>query len=149
MGGRGVRARIVFSEIMRSRERVGFVAWRVFFPEHVGVSAADVRTESRTLFSNLTLGLAGYMDEEEDPGEGLIFRDDFAIFDEAQHLGRVASRHIGLNVSSGQIRFNLQRLWNPRTEKGLLSTLRKGRGAAGGRCDRRSRQVVWRCGNRL
>jgi ATP-dependent DNA helicase DinG len=51
---------------------------------------------------------------------------DFVIFDEAQHLDRVTSRHIGLSVSSGQMRFNLQRLWNPRTEKGILSFLRKG-----------------------
>jgi ATP-dependent DNA helicase DinG len=29
-------------------------------------------------------------------------------------------------VSSGQVRYNLNRLWNPRTEKGLLATLRKG-----------------------
>lgn len=27
-------------------------------------------------------------------------------------------------MSSGQVRYALQRLWNPRTEKGLLSTLR-------------------------
>ena len=38
----------------------------------------------------------------------------------------VASRHIGLSVSSGQMRYALNRLWNPRTEKGLLATLRKG-----------------------
>ena len=38
----------------------------------------------------------------------------------------VASRHIGLSVSSGQMRYALQRLWNPRTEKGLLATLRQG-----------------------
>ncbi len=38
----------------------------------------------------------------------------------------VASRHIGLSVSSGQVRYALNRLWNPRTEKGLLATLRKG-----------------------
>jgi ATP-dependent DNA helicase DinG len=38
----------------------------------------------------------------------------------------VASRHIGLSVSSGQVRYSLNRLWNPRTEKGLLATLRKG-----------------------
>ena len=38
----------------------------------------------------------------------------------------VASKHIGLSVSSGQLRYALQRLWNPRTEKGLLATLRQG-----------------------
>jgi ATP-dependent DNA helicase DinG len=39
----------------------------------------------------------------------------------------VASRHIGLSVSSGQVRYSLNRLWNPRTEKGLLATLRQGK----------------------
>src|SRR5262249_19630871 len=38
----------------------------------------------------------------------------------------VASKHIGLSVSNGQLRYSLQRLWNPRTEKGLLATLRQG-----------------------
>src|SRR5437868_2283657 len=38
----------------------------------------------------------------------------------------VASKHIGVSVSSGQLRFALNRLWNPRTEKGLLAMLRKG-----------------------
>ena len=89
--------------------------------------SADVLVLNHALFfSNLCLGLAESMDETEGPGEGLMFNNDFAIFDEAQHLARVASRHIGINVSSGQIRFNLQRLWNPRTEKGILSALRKG-----------------------
>jgi ATP-dependent DNA helicase DinG len=31
-----------------------------------------------------------------------------------------------LSVSSGQVHYALNRLWNPRTEKGLLATLRKG-----------------------
>src|ERR1019366_3541505 len=38
----------------------------------------------------------------------------------------VASRHIGLSVSSGQVGYALNRLWNPRTEKSLLATLRQG-----------------------
>ena len=89
--------------------------------------SADVLVLNHALFfSNLCLGLGGHMDEDEDTGDGLFFKNDFAILDEAQHLDRVASRHIGLNVSSGQMRFNLQRLWNPRTEKGLLSLLRRG-----------------------
>tara|TARA_B100000614_G_scaffold261240_1_gene290241 strand:- start:515 stop:2620 length:2106 start_codon:yes stop_codon:yes gene_type:complete len=88
---------------------------------------ADVLVLNHSLFfSNLCLELADFNEDDEDPGEGLLFKNDFVILDEAQHLSRVASRHIGLNVSSGQIRFNLQRLWNPRTEKGILSSLRKG-----------------------
>src|SRR5207247_5232545 len=44
-------------------------------------------------------------------------------------MEQVASKHIGLSVSSGQVRYTLHRLWNPRTQKGLLATLRLGRAA--------------------
>src|SRR5579864_7612895 len=55
-----------------------------------------------------------------------LVKNDFVIFDEAHTVEHVASRHIGLSVSSGQVRYALNRLWNPRTEKGLLATLCKG-----------------------
>ena len=88
---------------------------------------ADVLVVNHSLFF-ASLGVLEDADDDEDEGssEGLLFKNDFVVFDEAQHLERVASRHIGVSVSSGQMRFNLQRLWNPRTEKGLLSALRKG-----------------------
>jgi ATP-dependent DNA helicase DinG len=57
---------------------------------------------------------------------GILFKNDFVIFDEAHLMENVASRHIGLSVSSGQVRYSLNRLWNPRTEKGLLATLHVG-----------------------
>lgn len=85
------------------------------------VLAADVLVLNHTLFFLLLGGL------EEAPGEGVLFKNDFVIFDEAHTMERVASRHIGLSVSSAQIRYNLQRLWNERTRKGLLATLRRGR----------------------
>src|SRR6185503_6064399 len=56
----------------------------------------------------------------------ILFRNDFVVFDEAHTIEHVASKHIGLSISSGQVRYALNRLWNPRTEKGLLATLRKG-----------------------
>ena len=68
--------------------------------------------------------LLGGVDEEMEGG--ILFKNDFVIFDEAHQMESVASRHIGLSVSSGQVRYALHRLWNPRTEKGLLATLRKG-----------------------
>jgi ATP-dependent DNA helicase DinG len=68
--------------------------------------------------------LLGGVDEEQ--AGGILFKNDFLIFDEAHTVENVASRHIGLSVSSGQFRFALNRLWNPRTEKGLLATLRQG-----------------------
>ena len=85
------------------------------------IMSADVLVLNHTLFF-MHLGGA---DEEEVKG-GVLFKNDFVIFDEAHTLENVASKHIGLSVSSGQIRYALQRLWNPRTEKGLLVSLRQG-----------------------
>jgi ATP-dependent DNA helicase DinG len=84
------------------------------------ILSADVLVLNHTLFFTLLGGL------EEDPEGGILFRNDFVIFDEAHTMESVASRHIGLSVSNAQMRYTLQRLWNPRTEKGLLATLRKG-----------------------
>jgi ATP-dependent DNA helicase DinG len=86
------------------------------------ILSSDVVVLNHTLFFTLLGGL-----EEENEG-GILFRNDFVIFDEAHQMERVASKHIGLSVSSGQVHFALHRLWNPRTEKGLLATLRKGAG---------------------
>ncbi len=82
--------------------------------------SADVLVLNHTLFFTLLGGL------EEAAKGGILFKNDFVIFDEAHQMEHVASKHIGLSVSSGQMRYSLQRLWNPRTEKGLLATLRKG-----------------------
>lgn len=84
------------------------------------ILSADVLVLNHTLFFTLLGGV-----DEESEG-GVLFKNDFVIFDEAHTMERVASRHIGLSVSSGQLRYALHRLWNPRTEKGLLATLRKG-----------------------
>jgi ATP-dependent DNA helicase DinG len=75
---------------------------------------------NHTLFFTLLGGL-----EEEVEG-GILFRNDFVIFDEAHQMEQVASKHIGASVSRYQVHYALQRLWNPRTEKGLLATLRQG-----------------------
>ena len=82
--------------------------------------SSDVLVVNHTLFFTLL----GGVDEEMEGG--ILFKNDFVIFDEAHQMEPVASRHIGLSVSSGQVRYALNRLWNPRTEKGLLATLRKG-----------------------
>ena len=87
------------------------------------ILSADVLVLNHTLFFTL-LGTL----EEEVKG-GILFRDDFVIFDEAHTMEAVASKHIGLSVSSGQVRYNLQRLWNPRNDKGLLATVRQGKTA--------------------
>ena len=84
------------------------------------ILSADVLVLNHTLFFTLLGAL-----EEEAEG-GILFRNDFIVFDEAHLMEHVASKHIGLSVSSGQMRYAVQRLWNPRTEKGLLATLRSG-----------------------
>lgn len=84
------------------------------------ILSSDVLVLNHTLFFTLL----GGVDEEQEGG--ILFKNDFVIFDEAHTMEHVASRHIGLSVSSGQVRYALNRLWNPRTEKGLLATLRKG-----------------------
>jgi ATP-dependent DNA helicase DinG len=85
------------------------------------ILSSDVLVLNHTLFFTLLGGV-----EEEQEG-GILFKNDFVIFDEAHTMEHVASRHIGLSVSSGQMRWALNRLWNPKTEKGLLATLRQGK----------------------
>lgn len=84
------------------------------------ILSSDVLVLNHTLFFTLLGGL----DEEQDGG--ILFKNDFVIFDEAHQMESVASKHIGLSVSKGQMFYALNRLWNPRTEKGLLATLRQG-----------------------
>lgn len=85
------------------------------------ILSADVLVLNHTLFFTLLGGI------EEDNQNGILFKNDFLIFDEAHQMESVASKHIGLSLSSGQLRYSLQRLYNPRTQKGLLTTLRKGK----------------------
>jgi ATP-dependent DNA helicase DinG len=85
------------------------------------ILSADVVILNHTLFFTLLGGV------DEELAGGILFKNDFVIFDEAHTMESVASRHIGLSVSSGQVRYSLNRLWNPRTEKGLLATLRQGK----------------------
>lgn len=84
------------------------------------ILSADVLVLNHTLFFTLLPGV------DEDQEGGVLFKNDFVIFDEAHTVESVASKHIGVSVSSGQLRYALSRLWNPKTEKGLLATLRKG-----------------------
>ena len=79
--------------------------------------SSDVLVLNHTLFFTL-LGVA-----EEEVADGILFKNDFVIFDEAHTMENVASKHIGLSVSNGQLRYALHRLWNPATKKGLFATL--------------------------
>ena len=85
------------------------------------ILAADVLVLNHTLFFTLL----GAVNEEQEGG--ILFKNDFLIFDEAHTVENVAAKHVGLSVSSGQLRFALGRLWNPKSGKGLLAALRQGK----------------------
>jgi len=82
------------------------------------LNQCDVLVVNHTLFFTLLGGM------EEDTEGGVLFRNDFVVFDEAHQMEAVASKHIGIGVSIGQVRFSLTRLWNARTQKGVLGVLR-------------------------
>ncbi|HYE31231.1 MAG TPA: helicase C-terminal domain-containing protein [Methylomirabilota bacterium] len=82
------------------------------------ILVADVLVLNHTLFFTQL----GTMDEET-AGDGILFKNDFVIFDEAHTVEAVASKHIGIAVSNSQARFALHRLYNPQTRKGLLGSM--------------------------
>lgn len=54
-------------------------------------------------------------------GDSFLFPNDFLVIDEAHTLENVAARQLGLNLSQSGLRFQLGRLYNARTRKGLLT----------------------------
>jgi ATP-dependent DNA helicase DinG len=56
-------------------------------------------------------------------GVSLLPDYDVAIFDEAHTMEAVAGDHLGVRVSSGQVDYLLKKLYNDRTNKGLLVAL--------------------------
>jgi ATP-dependent DNA helicase DinG len=87
-------------------------------------AAADVLVLNHTLFFTLL----GDAEELEDRETGFLFPHDFAVFDEAHTLEAVASKHLGICVSQYGLRLALQRLYNPRTKKGLFTAAKSSRG---------------------
>jgi ATP-dependent DNA helicase DinG len=63
--------------------------------------------------------------EEAKKTKGFLFPNDFAVLDEAHTIEQVAAVQLGLRVSQAGLRFDLQRLYHPRTKKGLLKSFRK------------------------
>lgn len=93
-------------------------------------AAADARliVVNHTLFfALLNTDGEGSDDDEENTKKvgGFLFPNDFAILDEAHTIEQVAAIQLGLRVSQSGLRFDLQRLYHPRTRKGLLKSFRK------------------------
>jgi ATP-dependent DNA helicase DinG len=78
---------------------------------------AEVLVLNHTLFFTLLAS----QDEMGAEGEGFLFPNDFVILDEAHTLENVAAKQLGLNLSQSSLRFDLNRLYNPRTQKGLFA----------------------------
>ncbi|MCA9131562.1 MAG: DEAD/DEAH box helicase [Planctomycetales bacterium] len=53
-------------------------------------------------------------------GFGVLPEYDAAILDECHTIESVASSHLGLKVSNGQVQYTLNKLYNPATGKGLF-----------------------------
>ncbi len=53
-------------------------------------------------------------------GASILPDYDLVVFDEAHNIESVASDHLGVNLSSGQIEYVLSKLYNERTNRGLL-----------------------------
>ncbi len=53
-------------------------------------------------------------------GASILPEYDVVVFDEAHNLERVAGDHLGVHVSSGQVDYVLSKLYNDRTNRGLL-----------------------------
>lgn len=56
-------------------------------------------------------------------GAGLLPNYDAVIFDESHTIESVAGDHLGLQVSNSQVDYTLRKLFNPRTDKGILVAL--------------------------
>lgn len=85
--------------------------------------------EAQAVVVNHTLFFSLLDPEAED--DGFLFPNDFVVFDEAHTLESVASNQLGLRLSQAGLRFDLQRMYNPRSRKGLLRTLGAGKAMIG------------------
>jgi ATP-dependent DNA helicase DinG len=81
---------------------------------------ADLIVVNHTLFFLALERLA----DAETRNPGYIFPNDFVILDEAHTIESVAARQIGIGVSQYGLKQTLQRLYNPKSKKGLFTVLR-------------------------
>lgn len=90
-------------------------------------AAADAKlvVVNHTLFFALLNTEMEEADEETRKMKGFLFPNDFAVLDEAHTVEQVAAVQLGLRVSQSGLRFDLQRLYHPKTRKGLLKSFRK------------------------
>lgn len=89
------------------------------------VAEADVVVLNHTLLFTL---IAAQDEMGQQDEKGFLFPRDFVIIDEAHTLEHVAARQLGLRLSQAGMRFDLNRLYNPRSKKGIFHMLRSANG---------------------
>ncbi len=92
------------------------------------VEKAEVVVVNHTLFFTLYGAELEVQQLGEKGSGGYLFANDFAILDEAHTLEDVAAKQLGIRFSQTGLKFDVQRLYNPKTKRGLLKTMRAGEG---------------------
>lgn len=83
-----------------------------YFKARRRASNADILIVNHALFfSDLALRREGV---------SILPNYDVVVFDEAHTIEQVAADHLGLKITSGQVDYLLSRLYNDRTQRGLL-----------------------------
>ena len=90
------------------------------------IDAADIVV----LNHSLLFILLGGRDPLSEEGPGYLYPNDFLVIDEAHTVEGIAAKHLGVRLSQYELRYLLQRLWHPRTKKGLFTALKSKPGAA-------------------
>lgn len=89
------------------------------------MAEADVVILNHTLFFTLL----NSVDEELLPKDAnFLFPHDFVIVDEAHTMEGIAAKQLGLHVTESNVRFDLGRLYNPKTKKGFFPFMRHDQG---------------------
>ncbi len=84
------------------------------------VMEARVVVLNHTLFFGL-LGQGGSYSEDAEE-DGFLFPHDFVVLDEAHTIENIAAQQLGLKLSRHDMHYDLRRLFNPSTRKGILVT---------------------------
>ena len=90
------------------------------------MNKADLVVVNHALFF-MEVALLGDQAGDDAPEGVLLPHFDAVVLDEAHTVEAVAAEHIGIGLSHAGVRWLLRRLWNPRTERGLLAVLREGK----------------------
>ena len=79
------------------------------------LSANCVIVNHSLLFSLINAGM-----QPEDEARGILLADDFVVLDEAHRIPAIATDHFGTHVSSFAVDRALKRIYNMRTNRGIL-----------------------------